>query len=277
MTPRERIKRTLEFKLSDRVGIYDNLPVKTTDKWNKKDFPEFDLALFDADKINAIEYKKAKDKSLFLTFSFSGPFQKASDVLGLENVLVMMAQDPKALDAVFSENVESSINAYSRLKENGFTFDGAWMWSDLAYKNGCYFSIDTYKRMLHSHHVKLCRYFEKQGLPVIFHCDGNCLSLIPLLLKAGIKALNPLEIDSGFGDLEFLKKEYYKDLVLFGNMPALVLEKDKKLIEKVFGERIEIAKAGGGFIYHGDKPVPETVSLENYQFALHMVKKYGGY
>ena len=92
-----------------------------------------------------------------------------------------------------------------------------------------------------------------------------------------------MEIDCGFSDAKSLKKEYNKKLVLFGNMPTAVLEKGplsgagKKEIETIFKERLQILKAGGGFIYHCDNPIPETVSLENYQFALDMVKKYGIY
>lgn len=277
MTSRERIKRTLEFKVPDRVGIYDNLPSETLKKWNVKDFDEFDLALFDPDKFDNGKYEKAKNKDLFLTLSFSCPFQKAADSMGLENVLIMIAREPKAVDKIFAKNTQYLIKSVQTLKESGFFFDGAWMWSDMAYKNNTYFSPGTYKKLLHKYHAELCGYFKAQGLPVILHCDGNCSGFIPLLLKAGARALNPLEIDCGFNDLEFLKKEYGRDLVLFGNMPASALEKDKKEIEDVFRKRLEILKSGGGFIYHSDKPIPETVSLENYKFALDVIRKYGSY
>ena len=175
------------------------------------------------------------------------------------------------------EILKNIIGRAERLKRTGVVFDGAWMWSDMAYKNTTYFSPGTYKKLLHKYHIKLCGYFKKNAMPVILHSDGNCASFIPLYISAGVRALNPLEIDSGFSDAEFLKKEYGKGLVLFGNMPALVLEKSKKEIMEVFKKRLEILKAGGGFIYHGDKPIPETVSSENYQFALDIVKKYGKY
>jgi len=277
MTPKERIKYTFEFKTPDRVGIYDNLPSKTTKKWNKKVFPEFDLALFDLYRFDKAGYKKALDKSLFLVVSFSCPFQKAAEDMGLENALIMMAQEPQAAQKVFAENTQGLIAAAEKIRQDGFVFDAAWLWSDMAYKKATYFSSDTYKKLLYQYHAQIVRYFKSLGMPLILHCDGNCLSFVPLFLKAGVRALNQLEIDCGFSDLHYLKKEYGRDLVLFGNMPALVLEKDKNQIENVFKERLEIAKSGAGFIYHSDKPIPETVSLENYEFALEMVRKYGAY
>lgn len=268
MTHAERIKHTLEFKIPDRVGIYDNI---------SGDFPDFDFALFDPDKFDRSIYEKAKNNKLFLTLSFSCPFQKAAESLGLENILVMIAQDPKGAERIFAENTEHLIGEAERLKVADFIFDGVWMWSDLAYKNSTYFSADTYKKLLYKYHVKLCKYFKRNKMPVILHSDGNCVSFIPLFLSAGVRALNPLEIDCGFKDAKFLKKEYSKDLVLFGNMPAVILEKGKKEIEEVFKKRLQILKAGGGFIYHSDNPIPETVSLEKYRFALDIVKKYGSY
>ena len=268
MTSRERVKQTLEFKIPDRVAIYDNVA---------GDFGEFDLKLFDLYKFNRVEYRKAAKKNLFLTLSFSCPFQKAAESLGLENILIMIAENPLGAEKIFAENAQNIIGRAERLKRTGVVFDGAWMWSDMAYKNTTYFSPGTYKKLLHKYHIKLCGYFKENAMPVILHSDGNCASFIPLYISAGVRVLNPLEIDSGFSDAEFLKKEYGKGLVLFGNMPALVLEKSKKEITEVFKKRLEILKAGGGFIYHGDKPIPETVSSENYQFALDIVKKYGKY
>ena len=268
MTPAERIKRTLEFKIPDRVGIYDN----TTG-----DFPEFDLVLFDLYRIDRKGYKKAKDKKLFVTLSLSDPFQRATEESGLENLLLLLAEKPEKATADFAKSIKSIIKRCLALFDKGFKFDGVWVWSDLAYKNGTYFSAETYKKILYPHHKRLFAFFEKQGLPVIFHCDGNCNAFIPLLLEAGVRALNPLEINCGFSDAESLKKEYGRKLVLFGNMPTAVLEKGREDIEAVFKKRLRILKSGGGFIYHCDNPIPETVSLENYQFALDIVKEYGVY
>lgn len=351
MTSRERIKRALDFKIPDRVGVYDCLWDETVAIWQKQnflpkgqpyqDFFGFDLRLFEFDQsflfvekeleadeqtvtaINSFgvtqkkfknssgafqvldaavktqddwkdfkvllaacgsriagsfenEYKEARDAGLFLTLAVLDPFQHAVNIFGLENLLMLLGESPKLASDVFSASTELSIDMCHLLKEKGFLFDGAWLWSDLSYKNGCYFSVQTYKSLLYPYHKRLCRYFDSMGMPAIFHSDGNFLGLIPLLLRAGMRAINPLEIDCGF-DLEYLKAEYGRDVVLFGNMPTDVLEKEKSRIEKVFSKRLETAKKGGGFIYYSDKPVPPAVSFENYAFALDLVKKYGNY
>jgi len=321
MSSRQRIKTTLEFKIPDRIGVYDYMRDDTEKLWVKKGFIpgdqkyqdvfgydlkffKFDQSFLLADKkispdeiikdwqnLKALlapcdsrisssfkaEYEKALSKDLFLVLAVLGPFQHAALMLGLERLLVLIAEKSKLVEDIFSASAEMSIGMYNMLKNLGFIFDGAWLWSDLAYKKGCYFSVKTYNAILHKYHKQLCAFFDKEEMPIIFHCDGDCRQFIPYLLKAGIRALNPLEIDCGFEDINFLKKEYGNDLVLFGNMPTDVLEKQKEEIESVLSGRLEIAKKGGGFIYHGDKPVPPTVDFENYKFALDVIKKYGRY
>jgi len=351
MTSSERIKRTLNFKLSDRVGIYDCLWDETLELWRKQnflpqgqsyqDFFGYDLRLFEFDQsfmlmekeldsdstsvtcINSFgvtekrwleksgasqildtavknkkdwqdfkvllapcqsrlkssfetQYKNAKDAGIFLTFACLDPFQHAVNILGLENLLTLMGENPKFVKDIFSASTDLTISMCRFLKKEGFVFDGAWLWADMAYKNGCYFSSRMYKSLLYPYHKKLCSFFNSKNMPVIFHCDGNVLGLVPLLLSAGIRALNPLEIDCGF-DLESMKHEYSKKLVIFGNMPADLLEKDKPVIERVLSERINLAKKDSGFICHFDKPISPAVNFENYQFALQLVKKYGSY
>ena len=356
MTPRARIKSTLNFKIPDRIGIYDCFWDETRQMWQQQNlvptgqpyqyFFNFDLWLFEFDQsfllkekelqaesepdadaaiinVNSfgvterkwrqksgasevldipvkteqnwqdfkllltpcktrikssfeLEYKTAKEAGLFLTLAILDPFQHAVSIFGLQNLLGLLNENPGLINDVFSTSTDLSIQMHELLSKEGFIFDGVWFWADLAYKNACYFSCAVYKNLLFGFHKKLCSYFRSKNMPVIFHSDGNLLEFLPLLLKAGIRALNPLEIDCGF-DLEFLKKEYSKDLVLFGNMPTDVLEKDTNEIEKVFSRRLDLAKKGSGFIYHSDKPIPPAVSFKNYKFALGMVKKYGTY
>ncbi len=41
--------------------------------------------------------------------------------------------------------------------------------------------------------------------------------------------------------------------------------------------KVLIAKENGGYIFHSDHSVPPSVSLENYEYVLDLVKRYGKY
>jgi hypothetical protein len=51
----------------------------------------------------------------------------------------------------------------------------------------------------------------------------------------------------------------------------------KKDIEKELRSKIPVAMEGGGYIYCVDHSVASTVSLENYEYALSLVREIGTY
>ena len=112
-------------------------------------------------------------------------------------------------------------------------------------------------------------------MPVIFHSDGNIRELIPHLIEAGIRAIEPLECDVGM-DLVEIKREYGKDIVLFGGINESLFT-DTRKAEKEIKSKFRYLMKGGGYIYHADSPVPENVSFEEYKKILELVKKYGTY
>jgi uroporphyrinogen decarboxylase len=66
-------------------------------------------------------------------------------------------------------------------------------------------------------------------------------------------------------------------LVFLGNIDVRKLSGSRPEIEQEIAPKITAAKEGGGYIYHSDHSVPNSVSLENYRFALALVKQYGAY
>ncbi len=48
-------------------------------------------------------------------------------------------------------------------------------------------------------------------------------------------------------------------------------------IEKEIREKVSAAKVGGGYIYHSDHSIPNTVSFKNYQRVIELVRRYGKY
>lgn len=52
---------------------------------------------------------------------------------------------------------------------------------------------------------------------IFFHNDGANYETIPLLLEAGVDILNPWQVScKGMDDIAKLKREYAKDLTIWG-------------------------------------------------------------
>ena len=307
MTSKNRIKTILELKVPDRIGILDDFDDSLIEKWKKDDklpkeasaeeYFDFDMRLFGFDQSfhaneknliteeriknpstgEALEgtYERASKKEKFLVLSLMEPFEHISRVVGRETILTMMAQDANKATNLFSDSLEFTLNMCQFLLDKNYRFDGAWVWGDFGYSEGLIFSTDYYNAFLFDLHKELCDFFAKNNMPVIFHSDGNIKELIPHLIRTGIRAIEPLEANVGM-DLAWLKKEYGKDIVLFGGIDERTFV-DKKKAEREIRSKFKYLMKDGTYIYHADSPILQNTSFENYKHVIELVKKYGTY
>ena len=307
MTSQERIKRIMDFKMPDRVGICDDFDDRAVQKWRAEgmmprdigpqEYFDFDIRLFGFDqsfnldsenkisleRINSPScgeglresYDKAEKGKKFLVLSCMEPFEHISGVIGKEGLLTMMAEEANKAARLFGDSSEFTLHMCRRLLEEGYHFDGAWLWGDLGYEKGLMFSTDYYNAFLFDLHKEFCDFFAKNNMPVIFHSDGNIREIIPHLIEAGVRAIEPLESNTGMYLIK-LKKDYGKDIVLFGGIDELAFLEPKKA-EKEIKSKFKYLMKGGGYIYHADSPILDDVAFENYKNAVELVKKYGTY
>ncbi len=79
-------------------------------------------------------------------------------------------------------------------------------------------------------------------------------------------------------DLIELKKQYGDRLSFMGGIDVRAMaDPDPTKIEKEVKSKFEVAKKGGGYIYHSDHSVPNNVSFAQYKRVMELVKKYGKY
>jgi uroporphyrinogen decarboxylase len=121
----------------------------------------------------------------------------------------------------------------------------------------------------------LCDYFHNKGMKVLLHSDGNIKNLLPLIIEAGYDCLQPIEAKAGM-DLRELKPIYGDKLSFMGGINVELMSEDDKIEEEI-KSKITVAKKGGGYIYHSDHSVPNSVSLSQYKNVINLVNKYGRY
>ncbi len=195
-----------------------------------------------------------------------------------EDLLVMMVEEPE----LFRDMVETTTELVLRvakliIEDAGYTFDVAFLFNDMGYRNGPLFSPKLYRDLIMPFDRELCNYFHSKGMPVIYHTDGDIRLLIPHLIDAGIDCLQPLEAKANM-DVRELKKQYGDRLAFMGNIDVMKMaHPDPKVIEEEIRSKFEVAKVGGGYIYHSDHSVPPTVSFEQYCRVMELVRKYGEY
>ncbi len=223
-----------------------------------------------------MHYRNFRDNERFVMACVHEPYEASWTKLGPEFLLESMITDPGLVRDVFETMTDLEIAVCEDLFGRGYEVDGAWIWGDIAYSRGLLFSPAVYRDLLYPCHKRLIGYFAGRGLPVVYHSDGDLRPVIPLLIDAGVRCIQPLEAKAGM-DLFELKRDYGDRLVFMGNVDFEEVIKGRESAEREVAAKVGRGKEGGGYIYHSDHSVPPTLSLEDYRHVLGLIEKYGKY
>jgi len=217
------------------------------------------------------------NKGKFIVFAGEMGYDRAQHYLGSERLLMAIASDPDWVKDIYITEACLIIDMCDLMIEKGFRFDGAFLASDLGYRNATLFSPECYRDQLFPVDKLVCDYFKSKDMPVILHSDGNIKKLIPYFIEAGFSCIQPLEVKAGM-DVRYLKREYGDKLSFMGGIDVRAMANpDPKVIEEEIRSKFKVAKKGGGYIYHCDHSVPHNVSFQQYCKVMELVRKYGRY
>jgi uroporphyrinogen decarboxylase len=191
--------------------------------------------------------------------------------MGLENIAVMMYDDPVLIEDMMEHLTELSLSVMEKAL-NEVQFDFASGWEDMAYNHGPMISPAMIKKYMVPRYKRITDVLHKHGIDVIYvDCDGDINEMVPLFLEGGINCMFPIEVNSGTDPVE-LRRRYGKDILLLGGVNKIELGKGKREIENEI-KRIAPVVEEGGYIPHVDHRCPPTVSYENYLYYLELKRK----
>lgn len=265
-------------------------PIKTRNDWNglkEKLVASEDRSIVLISYSSSTKYvnwRKAREifqrqykEGRFIIYSPIIGYDLVQRYLGAENLLIAISSEPDWVKEMYMTQAKLSIDMCELMIEKGFQFDGVFASSDLGYINGLLFSPNCYKEQLLPADKMLCDYFRSRNIPVILHSDGCVKELIPHFIEAGFSCLHPLEVKAGM-DVRELKKKFGENLAFMGGIDTRLMSKrNPRFIEEEIKSKFDIAKKGGGYIYHSDHSIPPDVSFQQYQLVMELVKKYGKY
>ncbi len=198
-------------------------------------------------------------------------------IIGSENIMMWMILYPEELESFLTrvgEFVYKICEEQIRIADG--LLSGMLIWGDVAYVNAMLFSPDHWRRFFKPTLAALIELCHKHDLPVIYHSCGNATPIYGDLVDIGLDGYNPVEAKAGLDVVE-LKKEYKNKLAFVGNMDVMEWSKlDKPDLKKYILRKLNAAK-GGGLIFQSDHSVPDSVSPENYDYAVKVVREYGKY
>ena len=222
-------------------------------------------------------HQRARADDRYVCFDTLEIVEAVRTILGHEIMLKSMIKRPDWLHEVFDAYTTLQIEMFELCESEGLQSDGAFVYGDIAYKNGPFMSPAHYREFVKPYHRRLFDVFHARGMPVIFHTDGDIRPLIDDLIDAGITALNPLEAKAGI-DVRKLAGQYGDRLSFVGNIDATVLlTNDRDAIREELTSKLDAAMPHCGYMYHSDHSIPPGVTLQTYQQLLDDVRTLGRY
>ena len=199
----------------------------------------------------------------------------ASWHVGTERMLLAMADDPEWCRDMFDHALTLNLHLLDAVWDRGYKFQCFSFPDDLGYRNGLFFSLKMYREVLKPVHRRAIEWAHAHGAKVMMHSCGNIMELLPDLIEIGLDGLNPLETKAGM-DLVTVKQKFGGRLVLQGGIDVRKMSQADAVEEEV-RTKVTAAKVGGGYIYHSDHSVPDSVSFADYCRVVALVKWYGRY
>lgn len=223
------------------------------------------------------DYERARSEDLFLVYAAVTGYDLCQAYIRSDVLLPLLITDPDWIRDIAETQADMVIEMAKILMQEGYTFDAAFLFNDMGYRNGPLFSPRLYREIFQPADRRMFDFFHSHGMKVILHSCGNVKEFIPDLLDIGLDCLQPLEVKAGM-DLIELKQKYGKDLAFMGGIDVRVMSApDPAAAEREIATKLTVAKVGGGYIYHSDHSVPNDVSFAQYRRVLDLVHKYGQY
>ena len=138
------------------------------------------------------------------------------------------------------------------------------------------FSHKVYRELLFPYHKKLGDFLHANGIYFLMHSCGYIEPFLPDLIEAGLDVIQALQANTGMSVVD-LKPKFGDKLTFFGNISEQNFKKGKESIEAELREKVPVAMAGGGYIYHSDHSIPPEVSFGTYRHAMKVLDEIGTY
>ena len=178
-------------------------------------------------------------------------FHDLLDLLGMEDALMMMYEEPEVVHAVLDHLVDYYYECNRRIFEAaGDVIDIAFMGNDLGSQTGPLISVPLFEEFFVPRFKKLCDLAHSYGLYTQMHVCGDFHQLIPCMKEAGIDAVQSLQPVNPQMDAYYLKANLGGEVIFNGcidSVNKLIYGTEQECVDET-RRVISIMKPGGGYI-----------------------------
>jgi uroporphyrinogen decarboxylase len=216
---------------------------------------------------------------VILETNIGGVFEWPQWLRGTAQFFTDLSASPAMAQALIEKILEFKLAFWeSALAQAGPYVDLVRESDDLAGQAGLLISPQMYRAFLQPAHRQIVAAIKQRtGAAVCLHTCGAIGRLIPDLIEAGFDALNPVQVGAAGMEPEKLKRDYGRDLVLWGgSVDSQALARLAPAEVKQQARRnLEALAPGGGYICAPINMINADVPPENILALAQAVREYG--
>ena len=204
----------------------------------------------------------------------------AIDLLGMENLLCKMKDEPELVDALLAHLVEYYAGVSRRIFDAAAeVIDILFIGNDFGSQTGPLIGEATFRRFISPHLQRLARLGHDYGLRVMLHCCGSFMPLMPAMIEAGIDGLQALQPSARMAPAQ-LKAAFGDRLVFNGCIDShhVLIDGTPDLVRTRTRETMDIMKPGGGYVVSASHDyILEETPVENVLAMFDTAGEFGVY
>ncbi|MCL2518002.1 MAG: hypothetical protein FWF15_05510 [Oscillospiraceae bacterium] len=268
-------------KKHDSTPEHIRFEINSYEKWCELIKPQLeDEELFEK-RIDFVYYRNAKkeceESQKFFCYSAVNVFELMHPVTGHEEMLAAMIYDPDWVHDMCDTYARLIVKAQEILFEREGLPGGIFYSEDMGYKGAPFMSPAMYDEFIYPSHEYTMGYAKQLGLPVIVHSCGFVEPLIPGMIKAGMNALQAMEVKAGM-DLLRIYENYGDKIALIGGLDVRELcTNDLSRIDALLEKMIPVVMQKNGYIAFSDHSIPKTVDYKTYKYFVQKALELGTY
>lgn len=229
------------------------------------------------------ERHRAAGYAVVLKDGFAGIFEFAQRMVGMENLLVMMALRPETAEALFDQLLALKLAYWqTALSELGELVDVVTYADDYGSQASQIISPRMFRRLLKP---RVQQVFALQARLAphakrFFHSDGNVRPLIPDFIEIGVQILNPIHIRAAGMEPAALKADFGRDLVFWGggvDTQGVLPNGTPQEVKDDVRRNIEALAPGGGYVFNTIHNIQADVPAENVLAMVEALREVGVY
>lgn len=209
-----------------------------------------------------------RENKLSVVMLINGTFERSHHLMGFENALMAMYEEPEAYGALLDRIADYKCDLI-RIVAKYYKPDIVMMHDDYGANDRMLMSPETWREFIKPRLARLVATAHECGLVYEHHSCGHIEPIIGDLVEIGVDALNPLQRPCN--DIEKIKKEYGGKITLVGGFSSqTVIENPNSTPEEIDADiqyAYDVLAPGGGYASF-------PVVIDMGKFAPKLVKKH---